>query len=316
MKEQTLNKTRLGAFVLIASLLLVLGLYYIGSQKNIFHSSINVKADFSDIGGLMPGNNVRFNGINVGTVSKVYPISDQLIRVEFAIDENSVEFIGNDATVAIGTDGLLGNKLVNISPGTANSPRVKEGDLLVSVSPVEMDDALRTLNMTNENILEITKHLRHVLEEFDQNNSLWTILNDSTLSEDVKSAVVSFKLTGENTAVLTGDIAKITGDLRNGKGAVGALLTDTLIFDQLSQTIVNIRAVSDSLAIISGDFRGLTNDIRSGKGALGTLISDTTFVHHLNQSMVNIDSASHNFNENMIALKSSWPFRKYFKRKK
>lgn len=316
MKEQTLNKTRLGAFVLIASLLLVLGLYYIGSQKNIFHSSISVKADFSDIGGLMPGNNVRFNGINVGTVSKVYPISDQLIRVEFAIDENSVEFIGNDATVAIGTDGLLGNKLVNISPGTSNSPRVKEGDLLVSVSPVEMDDALRTLNMTNENILEITKHLRHVLEEFDQNNSLWTILNDSTLSEDVKSAVVSFKLTGENTAVLTGDIAKITGDLRNGKGAVGALLTDTLIFDQLSQTIVNIRAVSDSLAIISGDFRGLTNDIRSGKGALGTLISDTTFVHHLNQSMVNIDSASHNFNENMIALKSSWPFRKYFKRKK
>jgi phospholipid/cholesterol/gamma-HCH transport system substrate-binding protein len=316
MKEQTLNKTRLGAFVLIASLLLVLGLYYIGSQKNIFHSSINVKADFSDIGGLMAGNNVRFNGINVGTVSKVYPISDQLIRVEFAIDENSVEFIGNDATVAIGTDGLLGNKLVNISPGTANSPRVKEGDLLVSISPVEMDDALRTLNMTNENILEITKHLRHVLEEFDQNNSLWTILNDSTLSEDVKSAVVSFKLTGENTAVLTGDIAKITGDLRNGKGAVGALLTDTLIFDQLSQTIVNIRAVSDSLAIISGDFRGLTNDIRSGKGALGTLISDTTFVHHLNQSMVNIDSASHNFNENMIALKSSWPFKKYFKRKK
>lgn len=316
MKEQTLNKARLGAFVLIATLLLVLGLYYIGSQKNIFHSSIHVISDFSDIGGLMPGNNVRFNGINVGTVSKVYPISDNLIRVEFAIDENTIEFIGNDATVAIGTDGLLGNKLVNISPGTTDSPRVKEGDLLQSMNPVEMEDALRTLNMTNENILEITKHLRHVLEEFDQNNSLWTILNDSTLSEDVKSAVVSFKLTGENTAVLTGDIAGITGDLRRGKGTVGALLTDTLIFDQLSQTIVNIQAVSDSLAIISGDFRGLTLDIKNGKGAIGTLISDTTFVHHLNQSMVNIDSASHNFNENMVALKSSWPFRKYFKRKK
>ena len=179
-----------------------------------------------------------------------------------------------------------------------------------------MEDALRTLNMTNENILEITKHLRHVMEEFDQSNSLWAILNDSTLSEDVKSAVVSFKLTSENSAILTGDIASITGNLRRGQGTVGALHTDTLIFDQLSQTIVNIQAVSDTLAIMSGDFRNLTNDIRNGKGAVGTLISDTTFVHHLNQSMVNIDSASHNFNENMIALKSSWPFKKDFNRKK
>ena len=68
MKTQTANRTKLGAFVLVATVLLVLGLYYIGSKKNIFHSTITVSSQFDNVGGLMPGNNVRFNGINVGTV--------------------------------------------------------------------------------------------------------------------------------------------------------------------------------------------------------------------------------------------------------
>ncbi|MGZ6523194.1 MAG: MlaD family protein, partial [Bacteroidia bacterium] len=86
MKEQLINKAKLGAFVLIATTFLILGLYYIGSKKNIFHSTIKVSSDFNNVGGLMPGNNVRFNGINVGTVTKVYAVADTSIKVEYTID--------------------------------------------------------------------------------------------------------------------------------------------------------------------------------------------------------------------------------------
>ena len=88
MKEQTRNKVKLGAFVLMGTLFLILGLYFIGSKKNIFRSTISISASFNNVGGLMPGNNVRFNGINVGTVSKVYAISDTAIKVEFTIEES------------------------------------------------------------------------------------------------------------------------------------------------------------------------------------------------------------------------------------
>lgn len=315
MKEQSTNKGKLGAFVLIATASLVLGLYYIGSKRNIFHSTIDVSANFNNVGGLLPGNNVRFNGINVGTISKVYSVSDTAIRVEFTIDENSVKYISKDAIASIGTDGLLGNKLINISPGRRNSKPIESGDELMTLNSIQMDVAMRTLSETNSNLLQITKNLKGVSEKFNGNNPLWHLLADTALVENVKKAVVRFKVTGDNTAILTGDLSRIARDMKGGKGTFGALLTDTTLSGKLVQTIVNIQSVSDSLAIVSGNFRNISDKINNGNGAIGTLLTDTAFVHNLNESLMNIKYASGNLNENMEAVKYSWPFKKYYRKK-
>ena len=70
------------------------------------------------------------------------------------------------------------------------------------------------------------------------------------------------------------------------------------------------------MALVSGDFKSLSQNLKNGKGSIGALLTDTTFVHNLNQSMINIKDASGSFNQNMDALKVSWPFKKYFKNKK
>lgn len=316
MKEKNINKAKLGAFVLIAITCLIVGLYYIGSKKNIFHSTINVSTTFNDVGGLMSGNNVRFNGINVGTVSEVYAISDSLIKVEFTIDEKSTKYISKSAIASLGTDGLLGNKLVNISPGIKGEISIKEGDQLISINPVQMDNALRTLTVTNDNLRVISDNLKDVSEKFNNNNSLWHLLTDTAVAGNVRSAIVNFKLTGSNTAILTGDLSKIAKDIKAGKGSIGALLTDTLFSSKLNQTIINIESVSDTFAIISGNFKEFSQKLNNGKGAISTLLTDTTFVHDLNQSMQNIKEGAGNFNENMEALKYSWPFKKYFRNQK
>lgn len=316
MKEQTANKAKLGAFVLTATLFLILGLYFIGSKRDMFRSAINVSANFNNVGGLLPGNNVRFNGINVGTVSKVYPVSDTAIKVEFTIDEASAEFIRKDAVASIGTDGLLGNKLINISPGKKETRSITKGDVLISLDAPQMDHALRTLASTNDNLKVITDNLKGISEKFNSGNSLWHLLTDSTLAENVRNAVVHFKVTGENTATITGDFSRIAKDLRAGKGTIGALITDTSLSKRLSQTIINIQTVSDSFAVVTGDFKSISSRLKNGDGAVGTLLTDTAFVHNLNQSMQNIKASSENFNENMKALKYSWPFKKYFRKHK
>lgn len=316
MKPQTVNRAKLGAFVLIAITSLVLGLYFIGSKKNIFSSKIHISANFNNVGGLMQGNNVRFNGINVGTVSKIFAISDTAIKVEFSIEERSRAFITQSAVASIGTDGLLGNKLINISPGKGGAPPVKDGDVLKALNPIQMESALRTLTLTNENLKEITDNLKGVSEKFNDNNSLWKLLTDTALAANVRNAVVRFKITGENTAVVTGDLSKIVHDIKAGKGTVGALLTDTAFSKKLNQTIVNIQAVSDSVALISGNFKDISEKLKNGEGSIGTLLTDTTFVHNLNESMSNIGAGAQNFNENMEALKHSWPFKKYYRKQK
>ena len=301
--------------MLTGTTFLVLGLYFIGSKKNIFHSTIKVSASFSNVQGLMPGNNVRFNGINVGTVSKVYAVSDTAIKVEFTIDKGETQYITKSSIASIGNDGLLGNKLVNLAPGTTEAKPVESGDVIKSLNPVQMDNAMRTLTATNDNLKVITDNLKDVSSKFNNNNSLWHLLTDSTLAENVRNAIVKFKLTGTNTAILTGDLSNIVKDVKAGKGSIGELLMDTTFSHKLTQTVVKIQSLSDSVALVSGDFREITAKIKNGNGAIGTLLTDTTFVHNLNKSMENIKNSSANFNENMEALHSSWPFKKYFRKK-
>lgn len=313
MKEQTVNRAKLGFFVLVATTLLILGLYYIGSQKNIFHSTINVSANFKNVSGLMPGNNVCFNGINVGTVSKVYAVSDTAIRVEFTIDESSRKYIFKSSMASIGTDGLLGNKLINISPGAKGKSPIEEGDVLTVLNPIEMDYALRTLTVTNDNLKVITDNLKHVTEKLNT-NSLWNLLSDSILAENIKNAVVKFKVTSDNSAIVTGDLKQIVQDIKTGKGSMGALLMDNTFSDKLNQTVVSIDAISDSVAIITGDFRMVSQRLKNGEGSVGTLLTDTTFVHNLNMSLKTVNLGAGNFNDNMEALKHTWPLKRYFKK--
>jgi phospholipid/cholesterol/gamma-HCH transport system substrate-binding protein len=315
MEEQSAKRLRLGIFVLVATTCLILGLYFIGSKRNIFHSKIHVGAVFNNISGLIPGNNVQFNGINVGTVLKTYAIADTAIKVEFTIDKKVTEFITVNAIASISTDGLLGNKLVTITPGKKGGALIQDGNVIPSVNSIQIDKVIRKLLVTNDNLFVISDNLKRFSDKFNSTNSLWQLLSDKSVADNVRNALVHINITSNRTAMLTGDLSKIVKDVQSGKGTIGALLTDTSFAHKLNQTIVNIESVTDSFAIISGNFKNISEKIKNSNGAIGTLISDTAFVHNLNSSMENIKKGSDNFNENMEALKHSWPFKKYFRNK-
>jgi phospholipid/cholesterol/gamma-HCH transport system substrate-binding protein len=316
MKEQSKNRAKLGAFVLVATACLLLGLYFIGSKKNIFHSTITVSANFADVEGLLPGNNVRYNGINIGTVSRLYSIADSAVKVEFTVDVASTKFVNQSAIASIGTDGMLGSKLINITPGAAGAVPLQEGDVLNTLNPVKMDQALRTLTSSNDNLKLITDNLKDVSQKLNAKNSFLTLLNDTILSEHVKDAAEGLKITTVNTAIITEALSQIVQDVKDGKGSVGAILRDTVFSHQLNKTIGNMSSISDSLAIASTNFKNFSDKLKDKNGAMATILTDTAFARSLQVSLKNVQDASGNFNENMKALKYSWPFKKYYRRQK
>jgi phospholipid/cholesterol/gamma-HCH transport system substrate-binding protein len=316
MEEESTNKIKLGTFVLIAISCLLLGLYYIGSKKNIFHSTINVSTNFSNIGGLMSGNNVRYNGINVGTVTKVFATSDTTIKVIFTIDKESTAFIGKNCMAAIGTDGLLGNKLINITPGKKGALPIEEGDVMKAINPMQMDNALRTLTMSGDNLKVITDNLREFSENLNEPNSFWHLFKDTLFTNNVKASVVNLKLMSNQALLVTGDLHGMTDGIKHGKGSLGALITDTVLSAKIKQVVVKFEKISDSAAIISGDISQIIRKLKQGKGSMGILLNDTMLIHNLNESVLEIDTAAGSFDENMKALHSSWPFKKYFKKQK
>ncbi|MBK7184153.1 MAG: MCE family protein [Bacteroidetes bacterium] len=314
MAQETSKNIRVGLFVLIGTILLIFSFYLIGSKQNLFGSNFRLSAQFHNVNGLMPGNNVRFTGIDVGTVESVEIINDTTVNVVMIIEDKVQEFIKKNATAIVGTDGLMGNKLININSSKEDAPSVEDGDVLLAHKPVGTDEMMKTLNITNENVREITVEIKNIVKKLNSPNTLWSILMDTVVAENVKQAIVNIKVTGERTAIITGDLSRIVQHVKEGKGTIGALLTDTAFSTQLHQSIVNIKLISDSLALVSGDLHYITSHVKSGKGAIGTVLMDTNFVNNLNKSMINIESGTKNFDQDMEALKHNILLRNYFKK--
>ncbi len=315
MAKETSKNIRVGLFVLIGTGLLIFSLYLIGQKQNLFGSTFELKAQFHNVNGLMRGNNVRFTGIDVGTVKSIEIIDDSTVSVSMIIETKVREFIKKNATVVIGTDGLMGNKLISINSNEGNSLPVEDGDMLQVKVVKGTDEMMRTLSVTNENVNDISVQLKQIVSKFNSPNTLWSVLMDTTVADNVKQAIVNIKLTGERTAIITGDLTRIIKYVKDGKGTIGALLTDTSFSTQLHQSIVNIKLISDSLAYVTGDLHYITNNVKNGKGAVGTLLMDTTFVSNLNKTMVNAKNGTKAFDEDMQALKHNILLRKYFKKK-
>jgi phospholipid/cholesterol/gamma-HCH transport system substrate-binding protein len=306
---------RLGLFVFTGIVFLITALYLIGSKQNLFGANFSLYARFKNVNGLMKGNNVRFAGIDIGTVESVAILNDSTVEVRMVIDKELQNIIRANSVASIGTDGLMGNKLINILPVNKSAQLVENGDIINSESPIEMKDIIKTLNQTNENVLAISSNLRSVTNDFNTKNTLWTLLMDTVVAAHVKTSIVNLKLVSDNTLLATGDVRAITKGIKSGKGSLGALITDTSITANIRQTVVKINRISDSTAIISGNVSELLRNLKEGNGALGVLINDTTLAQNLNRSLHNINKSSKGLAENMEALKNTWPLKRYYKKK-
>ena len=103
--EKNLNyKYKLGLFTVLGLAIFIVTIYFIGKSKNLFGSTVILKSKFKNVSGLKVGNNVRFSGIDVGTVKSIEFISDSAVVVNFVVQEEIQKFIKTDANTSIGSD--------------------------------------------------------------------------------------------------------------------------------------------------------------------------------------------------------------------
>lgn len=316
MEKEITRNIKVGIVVILGTILIITALYIIGGKQHMFGSTFRISARFYNVNGLMTGNNVRLAGIDVGTVESVEITSDSTVNVVMMIENRVKKFIKKNGIASVGTDGLMGNKIININSAKISAQGIEEGDVLQSLQPFESDEMLRTLNTTNENIKFVTTDLKKITQKINSSNTLWSILMDTVLAENVKNAIVNIKLTSKRSAIITGDLSSIVKNVQAGKGSIGSLLTDSGFSGKLDKTIVEIKQITNKMAVITGDLSSVSGKIKNGDGVIGTLLMDTAFADNLNKSMINIKEGSQGFNENMEALKHNIFLRNYFKKKK
>jgi len=317
MAKSTSQKIKVGIFVVVGTILLIAALYSIGKRQHIFSKNIQIYAVFGNVNGLQIGNNVRYSGINVGTVSKIEMTEVGKIIIQMSVEEKTANYIKKDAVASIGSDGLVGSMVVNIIPGKLRQALgVVSGDTIQSYSKIGADDMLSTLNTTNENAALLTSDLLKITNQIlEGKGTLGALINDTILAQNIRQSMVELRKTSEGTGLAIDNINKIISKINYDESAAAVILSDTAAATQIRSVIANLEKSSEDINVVTKNLDNYLNELKSGKGAVNYITQDENFVRDIDSTMIQIKEASEKLNENMEALQHNFFFRGYFKKK-
>jgi phospholipid/cholesterol/gamma-HCH transport system substrate-binding protein len=314
MKQTTSQKIRLGLFVIIGLLIFIVAVYFIGDKQKMFGKTNHLKAVFNNVNGLQIGNNVRYSGVNSGTVRGINMVNDSVIEVDMIIDKTLFSHIKKDAVAIIGSDGLVGSMIINIIPGNGAALPVEPGDEIKSLNRVRTDEMLNTLGITNRNAANLTKDLLEITTEINKGKgTVGLLIKDSLLAKDLKETMHYLKITGKVTTESVMKLNKIISSLDNKNNVIG-VLKDTAVANNIKTIVSNLDKSSVEINKVVGNLNSTITNVKEGKGAINYLSNDPKLVLKIDSTMNNIKEASFRFNQNMEALKHNFLFRGYFKK--
>ena len=283
MKKNAINKMKLGIFISLGITVFILAIYFIGEKQQLFRSTFRLSGVFRDVGGLQAGNNVRLSGINVGTIDNVSIISDTSVRVVILIDESTRKFIRKDAVASIGSEGLMGNKVLIINPGTGGKKIIEENDTIATAQPIEIDEILKSLKTTIDNTSDITGDLAKIATNIESGKgTIGRLMMDSSWRQNIQSTIINLK-----------------------EGSVGfrAFMDKA---DELDEILTSLKTTIDNTSNITNDLAKISSSIESGRGTIGRLLMDPSSAQNIDSTFMNLKQGSIKLNELIEEAKDSW----------
>jgi phospholipid/cholesterol/gamma-HCH transport system substrate-binding protein len=308
------QQLKLGAFVLGGIVLFLVTVFFIGSENNIFSRTFTVFTEFKNVEGLKEGDNVWLSGVKVGRVTDVTIAAEGKVLVKLSLKRNQSNFIKEDATASIGSDGLVGNKIVVIRPGTAGKS-IEARDTIRTSSPADTQQLINIAKDVGENTRSLTADLSGVMKKIMAGEGVvGELLNEGDLAKELRMAVNNLTMTGHNTAKASAELQLLLSDLRNGNGLMPTLINDTMYVKKFTAALSNIEKVSTNAAHVSTSLENLAKNLDDNNNAVGVLLKDRAVADHLKNTVENAEQASEKLNDNMEALQHNFLFRRYFRK--
>ena len=263
----------------------------------------------------MEGNNVRYSGINIGTVKTISMLNDSTINVKMVIEEKMVKHIKKNAIATIGSDGLVGNMIVNIIPDKGNADPITEGDVIKSYTKIGAGEMLNTLNVTNENAALLTAKLLNIADAMaDSKGTFGMLINDTIVSYNLKQTVNQLRIMSIEANKSMKALNRIVNDINFNESVAGVFLNDSVEAQKARTVLTNLQTSTEDIKTVIKDLNETITDFKNGKGAVNYLLKDEEFVENLEKSIKNINEGTDKFNQNMEALKHNFLTRGYFRK--
>jgi phospholipid/cholesterol/gamma-HCH transport system substrate-binding protein len=291
---------RVGMLVIAAFGLLVVAIIFMSEGLDLFQPTKTITAYFSSASGMKRGADVRLEGVTIGTVRNVQvetnPTSpEQSVVLELSIDDRYS--IPTDAVLSIGTIGLLGDSVVEISRADAVGPPLADGGELQGESGgdiqaiiQETNDFMANLELLSEQVNEITARIER------GEGTLGLLLTDESIFENMDAAMNEIRLLVENARTGDGTIQRFMNDtevydsandlvarlealvegVENGEGTLGLLMNDRSIYERMDNLLASAE--------------GIVDRVDRGEGTLGLILNDDTMYDNINQAASEIST--------------------------
>ncbi len=307
MDESKRNNIKLGLFVVIGLLLFVAAIFFIGARQNLFGSNIRVLAVFNTVDGLQAGSQVRFSGINIGTVEEVTIKSDTTVQTTLLLEKSASQFIKKDAVAAISSAGLMGNKIITISSGSQNTKSISEGDKLETTSPASIEDIMANLNKTSQSAMEIAGTIAKISGRIEEGKGvLGNLVADTLNAEQVENMINSFKMATNNIQNILQNVDALAERTMNGEGALGKIMADQETAQKIDMLIDSLAKTGAISTDIARNMQKFSEKLNSEDGALDKVLTDTAFANDINETIIQVKETSEGIDRTAEKVNESW----------
>jgi phospholipid/cholesterol/gamma-HCH transport system substrate-binding protein len=318
MSKTAAKHIKLGIFVITGLLLMITTFYMIGKNKNIFGGNYRLKVRFQNIQGLKNGNNVRYAGMDVGTVDAINMLNDTTIEVDLLVNNEMKKVIRKNAVAFIMTDGLVGDKVLNITPGSGTSAFAEGEDIINSKGSFETDEMLRKLEKTNNNITIISDSVLSFMRGIQDPMGVGGLIKNREIATSVKTGITALRQMSMNLNVGSQHLKDVMVELKKGEKGIGDFILNSKLKDNTDSLLQSLQHASSNMDSGITELRGSIDSIKQliikGPGILTILLSNEEAGNKMLQTLDHAKQAADNFNQNMEALKHNFLFRGYFKK--
>ena len=306
--NEPVNKraTVVGIFILVGIILLIGSILTIGNLHSTFTRKMRISTLFADVNGLHEGNNIWFSGVKIGTVKKMEFYGKSKVKVLMDININSKQFIRKDAAVKIGTDGLIGNKILIIYGGTSNVSEIQEGDTLLNETILSTEDMMNTLQQNNLNILLLTKKLSK------GEGTIGKLLQNDSMYYKLFATINSVQMASANAQNVLASLSTFTEKINKKGNLVNTLVSDTLLFKSLQQSVFKIQNIADTATVFIDNLKKASTNTKS---PIGVLLYNEQSGNSLKTIISTLETSSVKLDQNLEALQHSFLLKGFFKKK-
>ncbi|HKV41471.1 MAG TPA: MlaD family protein, partial [Blastocatellia bacterium] len=265
-KKTTVAELRVGLLVLASVVVLIIFILSVSGDISIFKPRMTLRTRLAAADGLKAGDEVRLAGKRVGKVMDVnftsgIPNSPEAksVIVTMQLDEAQVRGrVRTDSVAVLGQQGFLGDRIIDITPGTTKGDPVKNQSEIPSADQASMAQVFQGASDVLVQFNAVGKQLQTLMEDVNKGQgTIGRILHDDSLYVNLNRTVLEAQ-----------DLVK---QVKSGNGTVAKLLNDPTLFDNLNSA--------------TADLRGVVSDIRAGKGTLGKFVTDDQLYTHANQAI-------------------------------